>query len=63
MAVSGEVILEAARQRMVAHVVFAYNLKIFRTPILELDIEVLLGLTPQATRTFTATQKIKIHLC
>ena len=59
MAVSDEVILEAARQRMVAHVVFAYNLKVFRTPLLELDNEILLSLTPQARKTLTATQ-IKI---
>ena len=59
MAVSDEVILEAARQRMVAHIVFAYNLKVFRTPLLELDIEILLSLTPQARKTLTATQ-IKI---
>ena len=38
-------ILEAVRQGMVAHVVFACNLRVFRTPNLGRDIEVLHGLT------------------
>ena len=60
-AVSGEVILEAVRQGMVAHVVFACNLRVFRTPNLGRDIEVLHGLTLKPRGPSQLLRKI-IHL-